>query len=333
MGRLVDGKWTDQWHDTRSTGGRFVRPESVFRNWITPDGGPGPSGEAGFAAGPDRYHLYVAEACPWANRTLIFRTLKGLRDMITLSVVNPIMGSHGWTFAEGLGVVPDIVPGTKYLYEVYLRADPSCSGRVTVPTLWDKDRGTIVSNESSEIIRMFNSAFDQLGASEGDYYPFELREEIDSINERVYAGLNNCVYRAGFATSQPAYEEAFDQLFATLDWMEERLSRQRYLAGEQITEADWRAFTTLARFDLVYFGHFKCNKKRIVDYPSLWGYVRDLYQQPGIATTINPESIKLHYYGSHRGINPSGIVPLGPDLAFTLPHGRDRGGLAHKRGD
>jgi putative glutathione S-transferase len=323
MGLLVDGKWTDRWYDTRSTGGRFVRHESSFRNWITADGSPGPSGEGGFKAEPGRYHLYVSLACPWAHRTLIFRALKGLENAISLSVVHWLMGKEGWTFDEGPGVVPDPILGARRLYEVYLRSDPVYTGRVSVPVLWDKRRNVIVSNESSEIIRMLNSAFDAVGAAPGDFYPADLRETIDSLNARIYDTVNNGVYKAGFATTQEAYEEAVRSLFATFDPLEERLARERYLCGARLTEADWRLFTTLVRFDPVYVGHFKCNVKRLIDYPNLWGFARELYQYPGVSGTVNFTHIKRHYYQSHSQINPTGIVPLGPEIDFPAPHGRD----------
>lgn len=328
MGLLVDGVWHDRWYDTSGSGGRFVRQDSRFRNWITRDGSPGPSGEGGFKAEPGRYHLYVSLACPWANRTLIFRKLKGLEEVIGLSVTHWLMLDKGWTFAPGPGVIPDPIHGAECLYEVYQAADPTYSGRVTVPTLWDPERATIVSNESSEIIRMLNSAFDGAGAAPGDFYPAELREEIDALNARIYSTVNNGVYRAGFATTQEAYEEAVAPLFDTLDWLNARLSSRRYLCGDRITEADWRLFTTLLRFDPVYVGHFKCNIRRIADYPALGGYLRDLYQQPGVAETVNMQHIKGHYYGSHRMINPTGIVPTGPALELERPHGRESLGAA-----
>ena len=324
MGLLVDGVWQDKWYDTAQSGGRFIRTESQFRNWITPDGSPGPSGSGGFKAESGRYHLYVSLACPWAHRTLIFRAIKGLESFIPISVVNWLMGSEGWTFADGPGVIPDAVNGAKRLYEIYLKANPAYSGRVVVPVLWDKKTGTIVSNESSEIIRMFNSAFDGLGARPGDYYPANLRPEIDRVNAEVYDRVNNGVYKAGFATTQDAYEEAVRPLFETLDALEARLSRQRYLCGERITEADWRLFTTLIRFDAVYVGHFKCNIRRIADYPNLWGYTRELYQWPGVRETVNFHHIKHHYYESHKTINPAGIVPVGPALDYDAPHVRGR---------
>ena len=322
MGKLVEGVWHDIWYDTKSTGGKFVRGNSKFRNWITADGTRAPSGEA-FKAEAGRYHLYVSYACPWAHRTLIVRKLKGLEDMVGISVVNHFMGAQGWTFHEGDGVIPDPVLDAEFLHELYSAADFRFSGRVTVPALWDKKTGTIVSNESSEIIRMFNSAFDHLGAKPGDFYPEALRDEIDEVNERVYHTLNNGVYKCGFATTQQAYEEALVALFDTLNWLEERLSKQRYLLGSQITEADWRLFTTLVRFDAVYVGHFKTNLRRIVDYPNLWAYTRELFQVPGVRGTVNMHHIKQHYYGSHESINPTRIVPMGPVIDFNEPHGRD----------
>lgn len=323
MGLLVEGKWTDQWYDTKSTGGKFVRTEAQFRNWITPDGSAGPTGSAGFKAQAGRYHLYVALACPWAHRTLIFRAIKGLEQAISVSVVNPFMGNEGWTFDAGEGVVADSVNHTDHVHQLYTLTQPDYTGRVTIPILWDKQNKVIVNNESSEIIRMLNSAFDSVGAQKGDYYPESLRTQIDEINDFVYPRVNNGVYRAGFATTQPAYEQAVTELFDALNELEARLSGQRYLAGSQITEADWRLFTTLVRFDAVYNGHFKCNLKRIVDYPSLWGFTRELYQWPGVEGTINMEHIKAHYYRSHPTINPTGIVPLGPVLDFTAPHNRE----------
>ncbi len=322
MGLLVDGKWQDKWYDTDSTGGRFKREESVFRNWVTADGEPGPSGEGGFEAEPGRYHLYVSYACPWAHRTLAVRKLKGLEDVISYSPVDFLMLDEGWTFSDDY---PDPLFGKSRLYEIYLEAKPDYTGRVTVPTLWDRKRGTIVSNELAEIIRMLNSAFNRYARNPGlDLYPERLREEIDSVNDRVYHTVNNGVYKAGFATAQKAYEEAVTALFETLDDLEARLGRQRYLAGDRLTEADWRLFTTLIRFDAVYYGHFKCNIRRIADYPNLHGYLLELYQVPGIAETVRFDHIKGHYYGSHRTINPTGIVPLGPRLDLDAPHGRDR---------
>lgn len=320
MGLLVEGEWRDKWYDTESTGGRFKRQESSFRRTVTADG----SGD-GFPAASGRYHLYVSYACPWAHRALIFRKLKKLEEHISLSVVHWFMGENGWTFAEGEGVVPDPVHGAEFLHEVYVAADSNYTGRVTVPVLWDLERNTIVNNESAEIIRMLNSAFDEIAAP-GDYYPEPHREEIDEINDRVYTTVNNGVYKSGFATTQQAYEEAFEPLFETLDWLDERLGRQRYLVGDNVTEADWRLFTTLLRFDPVYFGHFKCNRRRIVDYPNLWPYLRDLYQVPGVADTVHFDHIKRHYYMSHKTINPTGIVPVGPEIDFWAPHERDSPG-------
>ncbi|WP_018184279.1 glutathione S-transferase family protein [Kaistia granuli] len=316
MGLLVDGIWQDQWYDTRNTGGRFQRSAAGFRNWVTADGSPGPTGKGGFKAEPGRYHLYIARACPWAHRVMIFRALKGLEDMIDYSVVHWLMGENGWTFAPGPRVTPDKLHGFDYLYQVYTKADPEYSGRVTVPVLWDKQTETIVSNESSEIIRMLNSAFDGVGARKGDYYPEALRTEIDALNTRIYDTVNNGVYKAGFATSQAAYEEAVRPLFDSLDWLEGILSDQPYLAGDRLTEADWRLFTTLLRFDPVYVGHFKCNLRRLIDYPALWSYTRELYQMAGIRETVDFDHIKRHYYESHKTINPSGVVPLGPILDF-----------------
>lgn len=324
MGLLVNGEWQDKWYDTKKSGGRFQRSAAQFRNWITKDGSAGPTGKSGFEAEPDRYHLYVSMACPWANRTLIFRKLKGLENMISLSVVHWYMGNDGWTFHDGEGVVADSIHQAEYMREIYLAADRQYSGRVTVPVLWDKKQQTIVSNESADIIRMFNSAFDHLGATKGDYYPSHMQEEIDTFNNRIYNTVNNGVYKAGFATTQEAYEEALTELFASLDWLEEILAHKRYLTGDEITEADWRLFTTLVRFDPVYFGHFKCNLKQLRDHPNLWAYTRDLYQQEGIAETINLDHIKQHYYGSHNTINPTGVVPKGPIIDYTEPHQRQQ---------
>ncbi|WP_298985472.1 glutathione S-transferase family protein [uncultured Roseibium sp.] len=319
MGLLVDGVWTDQWYDTKSTGGRFVRKDASFRNWITPDGAAGPSGTGGFKAEAGRYHLFVSYACPWAHRAMVFRKLKGLDELISLSAVQPLMLENGWEFAE-----TEPVAGAKYAWNIYAKADPSYTGRATVPILWDKHQNTIVSNESSEIIRMFNSAFDDLTGSKLDFYPAALRAEIDEVNERIYHTLNNGVYKSGFATTQEAYEEAVTALFDTLDFLEDRLTTRRYLAGEQLTEADWRLFTTLVRFDAVYVGHFKCNIRRIADYPNLSNYLLELYQVPGVAETVDMPTIKQHYYGSHESVNPTRIVPVGPDLDFLAPHNRDR---------
>ena len=322
MGLLVEGKWSTDWYDTKVTDGRFVRQSAGFRNWITTDGSAGSSGEGGFKAETGRYHLYVSLACPWAHRTLIFRALKGLEEMISVSVVNAFMGDKGWTFEDGDNVVPDTINNKTYLYEIYLEAQHDYTGRVTVPILWDKERKTIVSNESSEIIRMFNSAFDDVGAKQGDYYPKSLRHQIDELNDLIYPSVNNGVYRAGFATTEKAYEEAVADVFKALDFLENHLENRRYLIGSQTTEADWRLLTTLLRFDSVYYGHFKCSLRRIIDYPNLWGYARDLYQLPGIANTVNVDNIKQHYYGSHESINPTRIVPVGPVIDFTQPHTR-----------
>ena len=322
MGLLVDGNWQDRWYDTGKAAGRYIRSDAQFRNWITADGSAGPTGVGGFKAEPGRYHLYVSMACPWANRTLIFRSLKGLEDIISVSVVHWYMAENGWTFEPAKGVIPDPIYHANYLYEVYQTAEPTYSGRVTVPVLWDKQTNTIVSNESSEIIRMLNSAFDGAGAKPGDFYPEGLREEIDEINARIYSNVNNGVYKSGFATTQDAYEEAVVPLFVTLDWLEQRLSKQRYLLGDVLTEADWRLFTTLIRFDPVYVGHFKCNIRRLEDYPNLWAYTRELYQYEDVAKTINMYHIKHHYYLSHTTINPSGVVPVGPEMDLHAPHGR-----------
>ncbi len=328
MGLLIDGVWKDQGYATAASGGRFVRADSSFRNWVTPDGRPGPSGEGGFPAARGRYHLYVSLACPWAHRALIFRKLKGLQETVSLSVVDPLMQSEGWVFGDAPGATADPVNGARRLYEVYLKADPHYSGRVTVPVLWDKVRRTIVNNESAEIIRMFNSAFDALTGNKEDFYPQALRAEIDAVNRIVYERVNNGVYRAGFATSQDAYAEAFTALFDTLDELDWRLAHQRFLVGARVTEADWRLFTTLVRFDAVYVGHFKCNLRRIADYAQLAHYLRDLYQTPGVADTVNMDHIKRHYYQSHRHINPTGIVPLGPAIDLLAAHDRDRFGNA-----
>ena len=311
MGLLVKGKWYDKWYDAKATNGQFVRKVSQFRSWVTKDGSPGPSGNGGFKAQPGRYHLYLSLACPWAHRTLIFRKLKGLENIISISIVHYLMGSKGWTFDESEGTIPDINGKSKYLYEVYLKSSSNYSGRVTVPVLWDKETNQIVSNESSEIIRMFNSAFNDVGAFKGDYYPIELREKIDDLNEKIYEAVNNGVYKAGFATSQKAYEEAVIPLFKTLDELETMLEGRQFLVSDQITETDWRLFTTLIRFDPVYFGHFKCNIKRIADYKNLSRYLKDLYEIPGVKETVNLDHIKKHYYMSHESINPSRVVPLG----------------------
>lgn len=324
MGLLVDGKWTDRWYDTKASGGKFIRSKAQWRDWITVDGKPAEGRMRGFKAEPGRYHLYVSLACPWAHRTLILRKLKKLEDVISVSVVHHYMGKDGWTFLAEDGATGDTLYGLDFLHQIYTRADPAYSGRVTVPVLWDKQEQTIVSNESSEIIRMLNSAFDEWGDASLDFYPEGLRDEIDEINAFVYPSINNGVYRAGFATEQHAYEEAFDEVFSALDTLEDRLSRQRYLVGDRITEADWRLFTTLVRFDPVYVGHFKCNLKRIADYPNLSNYLRELFQVPGVAGTVNMLHIKAHYYGSHATINPTGIVPVGPQIDHSGPHDRGR---------
>ena len=322
MGQLVEGVWRDERLVALRSDGRFVRSETRFRNWVTADGSPGPTGAGGFAAAPGRYHLYVSLACPWAHRTLILRRLKGLEEAIGVSVVHWHMAEHGWTFATGPGATGDRLYALDYLHQVYARAKPDYTGRASVPVLWDRDRETIVNNESAEIILMLNSAFDRVGARGPDFYPEPLRGAIDAINELVYETVNNGVYRAGFAATQDAYEEAATALFETLDELEARLARQRYLVGERLTLADVRLFTTLVRFDPVYVGHFKCNLRRLVDYPNLWGYARELYQLPGVADTVDFFHIKQHYYTSHDTVNPTGIVPLGPLLDWTLPHGR-----------
>lgn len=303
--------------------GEFIRSESGFRNWVTSDGSAGPSGEGGFPAEPDRYHLYISHACPWAHRTMIFRALKGLQDVVSVSVVHPLMPAESWVFGEYPGATEDHVNRANYLYENYQKVDPDFDGLVTVPLLWDKKRQTIVNNESSEIIRMLNSAFDDFSNNNVDFYPEALRPQIDEINNQVYTNVNNGVYRCGFASTQEAYNKAYDHLFKTIDELENRLSKQRYLVGESITEADWRLFTTLVRFDAVYYHHFKTNKKRLMDYPNLWAYTRELYQVPGVAETVNMDHIKYHYFASHRSINPTGIVPNGPEIDFMLPHGRE----------
>lgn len=323
MGQLVNGEWQDVWYDTKSTDGAFVRSTAKFRNWITPDGSAGPTGKAGFKAESGRYHLYVSLACPWAHRTLIFRALKGLADHIDISVVHPDMLSEGWTFGTDFpGATGDRLYGLPYARDIYLKADPVISGRVTVPILWDKERETIVSNESSEIIRMFNAAFDGITGSSLDLWPEDLRSAIEPVNERIYNTVNNGVYKSGFATTQHAYDSAVHPLFDSLDWLEDRLGRNRYLMGDRITEADWRLFTTLIRFDPVYHLHFKCNRARIIDYPNLWGYLRELYQWPGVAETVNFDHIVRHYHYSHATINPNRIIPINPTPDFEAPHGR-----------
>ena len=317
MGVLIEGLWKDSPRDTRKTGGEFIREESVFRDWISADGSSGFKAEAG------RYHLYVSLACPWAHRTVIFRKLKGLEKAISLSIVDPLMDVNGWAFTDRPGCIPDTVNGASFLYEIYLKARPGYCGRVTVPALWDKTRKTIVNNESSEIIRMLNREFDAFATkSLPDMYPPELRPEIDRWNELIYRAVNNGVYRTGFATAQDKYEKAVGELFATLELLERHLARSRYLCGGRITEADWRLFTTLARFDAVYHYHFKCNNRRLRDYPHLWAYTRELYQFPGVASTVDLWHIKEHYYRSQKEVNPSRVVPVGPSVDFNEPHGR-----------
>jgi len=316
MGMLIEGRWESDEDKLVGEDGALQRPDSKFRNWVTADGAPGPTGEGGFAAEPGRYHLYVARACPWAHRATLFRELKGLQAMIGLSVTHWLMADDGWTFATGPGVIPDPLHDTDTLWQLYVRADPGYTGRVTVPVLWDTQRGTIVSNESADIIRMFNSAFDDVGATPGDYAPAALIDEIDALNARIYDGLNNGVYKAGFATSQSAYEEAACGVFETLDWLESHLSDRTWLCGDTQTEADWRLFTTLLRFDAVYHGHFKCNLRRLTDYPVLSAYAQRLYAEPAVAPTVNFDHIRRHYYQSHRQINPTGIVPVGPEPVF-----------------
>jgi glutathionyl-hydroquinone reductase len=323
-GVFVDGVWHSEWYDPAKTGGKFIPAEPVFRNWVTPDGSAGPSGEGGFAAERDRYHLYVSLACPYAHRTVIFRKLKELESVISISILDPVMGDQGWEFGNTPGTIADTLNGKQRLGEIYLLADQHYTGRVSVPVLWDKKRRTIVNNESPEIIRMLNSAFAAYTNDRADYYPSELRGEIDRINARVYSDVNIGVYRAGFATTQSTYEEGCRTVFAALDWIEDILSRQRYLVGARLTEADWRLFTTLVRFDAVYYSHFKCNLRRIVDYPNLSNYMRDLYAVPGVADTVNLDHIKRHYYMSMTAINPTRIVPLGPALDFSAPHDRGR---------
>ncbi len=324
MGQLVNGVWHDTWYDTSKSGGSFVRSTAKFRNWVTADGSAGPSGEGGFKAQSGRYHLYVSHACPWAHRTLVFRALKGLTDHISVSVVHPDMLSDGWTFATDFdGATGDTLFGLPFMRDIYLRADPAISGRVTVPVLWDKERGTIVSNESSEIIRMFNSAFNGITGNTDDYWPAEMRDAIEQVNARIYDTVNNGVYKSGFATTQEAYDAAVHPLFDSLDWLEARLGENRYLMGDTITEADWRLWTTLIRFDLVYHLHFKCNRARIVDYPNLWAFTRELYQWPGVAEIVHFDHIVRHYHYSHDTINPNRIIPINPSLDFDAPHGRD----------
>lgn len=324
MGQLVNGKWEDTWYDTKSTGGKFVRTTAGFRNWITKDGRPGPTGTGGFKAESDRYHLYVSHACPWAHRTLIYRQIKGLESHISVSVVHPDMLNDGWTFATDFeDATGDTLFGLPFARDIYVRADPTVSGRVTVPILWDKQTNTIVSNESSEIIRMFNTAFDDITGNTVDYWPASLRDDIEAVNARIYSTINNGVYKAGFATTQDAYDSAVHELFDSLDWVEDILANNRYLTGNTLTEADWRLFTTLVRFDKVYHLHFKCNKRRIIDYPNLWAYTRELYQFPGVAETVHFDHIVRHYHYSHATINPNRIIPINPDIDFSAPFDRD----------
>ncbi|WP_289079783.1 glutathione S-transferase family protein [uncultured Sulfitobacter sp.] len=324
MGLLVDGEWRDKWYDTESTGGKFERSTSKFRNWVTADGSAGPSGKSGFQAQSGRYHLYVSYACPWAHRALIFRALKDLTDHISVSVVHPDMMEDGWTFATDFGgATGDTLFGSNFLRDIYIKADPNFTGRVTVPVLWDKAQSTIVSNESAEIIRMFNSAFNEITGNTDDYWPTDLREQIADINERVYETVNNGVYKAGFATSQDAYDDAVHPLFDSLAWLESILENNRFLAGDKLTEADWRLFTTLARFDLVYHTHFKCNHKRLTDYPNLWAYTRQLYQHADIAETVHFDHIVRHYHFSQTTVNPHQIIPINPTVDFSAPHERD----------
>lgn len=322
MGLLVKGQWQDKWYDTDSSGGEFQREAAKLRNWVTVDGRPGPSGEGGFAAESGRYHLYVSLACPWAHRTLIFRKLKELEAHIPVHVVSYLMLENGWSFDKSTGSTGDGLFDADFMHQIYTRNSPQYSGRVTVPVLWDTQTQQIVSNESAEIIRMFNSAFNELTGNERDFYPEALALEIDDVNQAVYENVNNGVYKAGFATSQDAYESAYDALFASLDALEERLSRQRYLVGTHLTEADWRLFTTLIRFDAVYHGHFKCNRQKLSEFPNLFEYVKELYQYPGISETVDFTHIKGHYYGSHPTINPSGVVPKGPVINWDKPHQR-----------
>ncbi|WP_425053225.1 glutathione S-transferase family protein [Psychromarinibacter sp. S121] len=328
MGELVNGVWKDNWYDTEKTGGKFVRTTTKFRNWVTSDGSAGPSGDGGFKAEPGRYHLYVSYACPWAHRALIFRKLKGLEDLIDVSVVHPDMLGDGWTFKTDFdGATGDGLFGLPFMRDVYIRADPEVSGRVTVPVLWDKQQNTIVSNESAEIIRMLNSAFNDLTGNTDDYWPEDLRDGIEEVNARIYDTVNNGVYKSGFATSQEAYDDAVHALFDSLDWLEDRLSRNRYLMGDRVTEADWRLVTTLFRFDLVYHTHFKCNRNFLRDYPNLWGFTRELYQwetpNGRVADTVHFDHIVRHYHYSHETVNPHRILPINPILDWEAPHGRD----------
>ncbi|MNQ29230.1 glutathione S-transferase family protein [Pseudomonas sp. Irchel s3a18] len=323
MGLLIEGHWRDQWYES-SKDGAFQREQAQRRHWLTADGKPGPSGEGGFPAQAGRYHLYVSLACPWAHRTLILRKLKGLETLIDVSVVSWLMLENGWTFDKDLGSTGDKLDHFDFMHQRYTADARDYTGRVTVPVLWDNQQKRIVSNESAEIIRMFNSAFDGMTGNDLDFYPQPLHTAIDELNARIYPAVNNGVYRAGFATSQAAYEEAFDELFAELNRLEGLLGNKRYLTGDYLTEADIRLFTTLIRFDAVYYGHFKCNLRRIADYPNLSNWLRELYQWQGIAETVDFTHIKHHYYASHRTINPTGVVPKGPEQDFTVPHDRQR---------
>ncbi|MCQ2029983.1 glutathione S-transferase family protein [Stutzerimonas zhaodongensis] len=323
MGLLIDGQWQDRWYEN-SNDGEFQREQAKRRDWVTADGSPGPDGRKAVKAEAGRYHLYVSLACPWAHRTLIYRKLKKLEPLIDVSVVSWLMAEHGWTFDTLTGSTGDALDDLSYLHQRYTADDEQYTGRVTVPVLWDKQEQRIVNNESAELIRIFNSAFDELTGSPLDLYPEPLRTEIDSLNERIYPKVNNGVYRAGFASTQKAYESAFDELFGELDRLEQRLGEHRYLAGEYLTEADWRLFTTIIRFDAVYHGHFKCNLRRIGDYSNLSNWLRELYQWTGIAETVDLNHIKHHYYASHRHINANGIVPKGPQLGLEQAHDRER---------
>ncbi|WP_378948128.1 glutathione S-transferase family protein [Paracoccus sp. R86501] len=323
MGQLVNGVWKDQWYDTDSNGGEFKRDSAKFRNWVTADGSAGPTGQGGYKAESGRYHLYVSHACPWAHRTMIFRAIKALEDHIDVSVVHPEMLSEGWEFRTDFdGATGDRQFGLDYLRQIYLKVQPDMTGRVTVPVLWDKQTGSIVSNESADIIRMFNSAFDGITGNTDDYYPADLHDRIGQVNDRIYDTVNNGVYKAGFATSQQAYDKAVGPLFDSLDWIEGLLAENRYLTSDRLTEADWRLLTTILRFDGVYHTHFKCNRRRVVDYPNLWAWARELYQWPGVAQTVHPDHFMRHYYFSHDMINPHRIVPIGPDADWSAPHGR-----------
>ncbi|MFT5270134.1 MAG: putative glutathione S-transferase [Yoonia sp.] len=323
MGQLVDGVWHDVWYETKTSGGAFVRDSAKFRNWITADGSAGPTGEAGFKAESGRYHLYISNACPWAHRSMVFRALKDLTNHIDVSVVHPDMLSNGWTFeTDENGANGDALFSLPFARDIYIKADPHISGRVTVPILWDKQQNTIVSNESSEIIRMFNSAFDEITENTQDFWPADHRDAIEDVNSRIYNTINNGVYKSGFATTQTAYDAAVGPLFESLDWIEGILSQNRYLTGDKITEADWRLWTTLIRFDMVYHQHFKCNRKRIIDYPNIWGFTRELYQWAGVKQTVNMDHIVRHYHYSHETINPNRIIPTNPIIDFDAPHDR-----------